>query len=211
MLAMENEGWPIAQWFADRGITAFIVKYRLNPTPTDEFDFQAEMNAVIAKIQNGEPMPELPTPPQAVEDGIAALRYVRLNAAEYGIDPSRIGMVGFSAGAMTSLEVIDNIPEEEQPAFIGSIYGPMKAREVPASAPPLFVVLAADDPIFGGKGFGIVEAWGDAGRPVEMHFYQQGGHGFGVGNLSLTSGDWMESFYHWLSMNGFVSSAATNP
>jgi acetyl esterase/lipase len=157
-LSMGNEGWEVARALADRGVAAFVLKYRT--------------------------------------------RLVRARAAEWRVDPDRIGMVGFSAGAMTTLATTLSSPEAD-PAFIASIYGPLTAVEVPADAPPMFVALAADDPLFAHSGFGLVEAWRAAGRPVEFHLYQNGGHGFGLGNPGKTSNGWFEVFMRWVEMNGF--------
>ena len=73
-------------------------------------------------------------------------------------------MVGFSAGAMLTLQTALRGPDAK-PAFIGIIYGPLEPVTVPADAPPLFVALAADDPIFGGRGMGLIQSWMTAKRP----------------------------------------------
>jgi hypothetical protein len=93
-----------------------------------------------------------------------------------------------------------------KPAFIGPIYGGMGPVEVPQDAPPMFNVIAADDFLFQGQ-FGVVESWFRAGRPVEFHLYQNGGHGFGLGNPDRTSNRWFDAFMHWLEVNGFLSAA----
>ncbi|WP_262422731.1 alpha/beta hydrolase [Brevundimonas denitrificans] len=138
-----------------------------------------------------------------VEDATAAFALVRSRADEWGVDPDRIGMVGFSAGAGTTLATTLTAPET-RPAFIAPIYGAMTAVEVPETAPPMFVVLAADDPLFANSGFGLVESWRTAGRPVEFHLYQNGGHGFGLGNPGMTSLGWFDGFMRWLELNGFL-------
>ena len=92
--------------------------------------------------------------------------------------------MGFSAGAMTTLNAGLAPAAADRPAFIAPIYPPITAREVPADAPPMFVALALDDELFGRQGFGLVEAWHGAKRPVEFHAYESGGHGFGLGNLA---------------------------
>ena len=117
-------------------------------------------------------------PPQ-LEDARAAFALIRRRAAEWRVDPNRIGMVGFSAGAMLTLTTA-LAGQDAKPAFIGDIYGPVGAMTVPADAPPLFVALAADDPFFGGGEMGIVKSWIAAKRPVELHLFEQGGHGFGM-------------------------------
>lgn len=205
MLSMDNEGWPVAEWFADHGIAAFVVKYRLHPTPAGQADFDAEMTAQYKAVLAGGQIPDILVPPQSVEDSKAALRYVRGNAQKYGVNPTDIGIVGFSAGALATLAVVATSLGPDQPAFIAPIYPPMKSMAVPASAPPMFVAIASDDPLFGKQGFGLVQAWQSAHKPVELHYYQKGGHGFGMGNPALTTSDWKESLLRWMRMNAFIA------
>jgi len=96
---------------------------------------------------------------------------------------------------------------EARPAFIGIIYGPLAPVAVSADAPPLFVALAADDPFFGNGGFGLIESWRAAHRPVEFHLYEQGGHGFGMYQKETTSTGWFDAFARWLGMHGFARPA----
>jgi acetyl esterase/lipase len=96
---------------------------------------------------------------------------------------------------------------DAKPAFIGIIYGPMQAVTVPKDAPPMFVALAADDPLFGGSGMGLVQSWIAAKRAVEFHLYEQGGHGFGMYPKTTTSTGWFEAFVRWLDMHGMLTRA----
>jgi acetyl esterase/lipase len=112
-------------------------------------------------------------------------------------------MIGFSAGAMLTLATALEEPDTH-PAFIGSIYGGMQSRAVPADAPPLFDAVAADDPLFGNAGFGLIESWKAAKRPVEFHFFEQGGHGFGMYPKQTTSTGWFDEFVRWMRMHGWV-------
>jgi acetyl esterase/lipase len=81
----------------------------------------------------------------------------------------------------------------------------MEAVSVRPDAPPLFAVLAADDPLFARKGLGLIDSWQQAGRPVEFHLYGQGGHGFGLGKANTTSTEWFDAFVRWLDMNGLLT------
>lgn len=209
-LSMNNEGWEVAQALADRGVAAFVLKYRTIPTPADLGDFERGVNEMFsgAGARPPRPAPDVGGRPGGafavpVEDATAAFALIRSRAAEWSVDPERIGMVGFSAGAMTTMATTLAAPET-RPAFIAPIYGAMDSFEAPATAPPMFVVLAADDPLFANRGFGVVEAWQAAGRPVEFHLYQNGGHGFGLGNPGKTSLGWFEVFMRWLELNGFL-------
>src|SRR5580658_11176377 len=98
VLSIENEGYAVAHWLADHGIAAFVLKYRVNPTPASEQEFADFGKRVLMPHPDGSP-PALPKSDLAVADGQEALRMVRANAARWGVDPKRIGMVGLSAGA----------------------------------------------------------------------------------------------------------------
>ncbi|MES1202376.1 MAG: alpha/beta hydrolase [Pseudomonadota bacterium] len=210
-LSMGNEGWEVAHALADHGVAAFVLKYRVRPTPADMGQFEQAQNAMFAGAAARPSTPNAGPPPNfremladPVEDATAAFALIRAHAQQWKVDPNRIGMIGFSAGAGTTMATALNAPQT-RPAFLGSFYGGMNAVQVPADAPPLFVALAADDPLFGGRGFGLVQSWQDAGRPVELHYYQNGGHGFGLGNPGKTSNDWFDTFMHWLDVNGFLT------
>jgi acetyl esterase/lipase len=205
MLSMDNEGWPVARWLADHGIAAFVLKYRLDPTPADLSAFDKAVAARMGAAVTGPGQQvNVRTPPEAIADGAAAVRLVRQRAHEWGVDPTRVGFLGFSAGAMTALQVALHAPAGEKPDFVAPIYGPMSAVDVPTDAPPMFAAIAADDPLFGNSGYALIDSWHHAGKPVELHVYQAGGHGFGMGAAGTTSGDWITSFYHWMSVNGWL-------
>jgi acetyl esterase/lipase len=117
-------------------------------------------------------------------------------------------MIGFSAGAGLTLHSTLNSRSMDL-AFIGPIYGGMGPVAVPKDAPPMFNVVATDDFLFRGQ-FGVIESWYQAGRPVEFHLYQNGGHGFGLGNPDRTSNRWFDAFMHWLDVNGFLAATPKN-
>ncbi|PZU08267.1 alpha/beta hydrolase [Sphingomonas sp.] len=207
MLSMENEGWKVARALADRGIAAFVLKYRLKPTPADMPAFEAAATAMFSSAGRSDsrlrPEDAINGLSDQIADGKAAFALVRARAAEWHVDPDRVGMIGFSAGAMTTMATALAAPETK-PAFIGPIYGSMEAVNVRPDAPPMFAALASDDPLFARKGFGLIDSWQKAGRPVEFHLYQAGGHGFGLGKRGTTSQGWLESFVRWLEFNGML-------
>ena len=204
-LSMENEGWDVGKALAKKGVAAFVLKYRLNPTPADLAEFAAPTRPTSSGAGR-RPLaaqdPSLAFAPQ-IADATAAFELVRARSKEWNIDPSKVGMIGFSAGAMLTLSTA-LYGKNVNPAFIGDIYGPLAAVKVPAGAPPLFVALAADDPLFGNGGFGLIESWKAAKRPVEFHLFEQGGHGFGMYKKETTSTGWFESFTSWLRMHGYI-------
>jgi acetyl esterase/lipase len=203
-LSMENEGWDVARALANNGVAAFVLKYRLNQTPDDLAAYADSMRRP-RNPPRGSPAagPAAQGLRPQLEDARAAFALVRAQADQWHIDRDRIGMIGFSAGAMLTMTT-EYAVADAKPAFLGDIYGPMATVEVPKDAPPLFVALAADDPLFGGSGFGIVESWRKAGRPVEFHFYEQGGHGFGMYPKETTSTGWFPAFVSWLRMHGYL-------
>jgi len=212
-LAMSHEGWRVARALADRGIAAFVLKYRLLPTPVDQQEAERFMAQKLAQVDadNASGPPRISNP-QTTEDGLAALALVRARAGQWGIDPKRVGMIGFSAGAMTALNTALAAGADgnsaDGPAFIGYIYGPQDAPVVPADAPPLFDAIAFDDPLFPTKGFPIAAAWRKAGRPVELHAYQRGSHGFGLGMPGTTSTGLLDQFVAWLDMHNLLTPEA---
>ncbi len=205
-LAIEEEGYRIARWLNDHGIAAFVLKYRVLPTPADPAVFRREVLAVRTGKGTASFRPPADTPPEALADAQAAIRHVRAHAADFGVDPTRVGMMGFSAGAMSTMSLaLANAPDA-RPAFIAPIYGRMVPREVPENPPPMYIALAADDGLFARQGFGLIDSWSKAGGKVEFHLFQNGGHGFGLGEAGTTTVDWMESFRRWLEVNGFLAS-----
>ncbi|MGN6507445.1 MAG: alpha/beta hydrolase, partial [Tepidisphaeraceae bacterium] len=136
-----------------------------------------------------------------IADAEAAFALIRSRAAEWHVDPQRVGMIGFSAGAMLTMATA--LQSDAKPAFLGDIYGPLGAVDVPADAPPLFAAIAADDPLIR-LDFGLITAWKKAHRPVEFHLYEQGGHGFGMYPKPTTSTGWFDAYARWLTMHGYA-------
>lgn len=208
-LSMGNEGWEVAQALAKQGIAAFVLKYRLQPTPPSLDDFRESMNRPPAPPpSNTAPGTAPATAPRRdlsnqLADAEAAYNMILKRAKEWGVDTARLGMIGFSAGAALTMHCTLNSKSMELD-FIGPVYGGMGPVEVPKNAPPMFNVIATDDFLFRGQ-FGVVESWFKAGRPVEFHLYQNGGHGFGLGNPNRTSNKWFDAFMHWLDVNGFLA------
>jgi acetyl esterase/lipase len=210
-LSMGNEGWEVAEALTKQGVAAFVLKYRLQPTAPSLDDFRASMNRPPAPPPPpaGAARPAAPARRPAfdlsnqLEDAEAAYALIVKRAREWGVDTARLGMIGFSAGAGLTMHATLN-SKTMHLAFIGPIYGGMGSVEVPKDAPPMFNAIASDDPLFRDQ-FGVVESWLKAGRPVEFHLYQNGGHGFGLGNPNRTSNRWFGSFMYWLEVNGFLA------
>jgi acetyl esterase/lipase len=209
-LSINNEGWKIAKALNEQGVAAFVLKYRLQPTPPTLEGLRESMNRTFSAVGAGAagdapppPRPPRPNLDNQLADAEAAYDMIVARAEEWGIDTNRIGMVGFSAGAGLTMHCTLN-SKKMKLAFIAPIYGGMGAVEVPENAPPMFVAIAVDDFLFRGE-FGLIESWYKAGRPVEFHLYQDGGHGFGMGYPGHTTYWWFEVFTHWLDHNGFLT------
>jgi acetyl esterase/lipase len=202
VIAMQKEGYDVARFLAGQGIAAFVVKYRLQATPADI----GEMRARIAAAPTPPPAVTVGGSPVGIADTREAMRWVKAHATEYGIDPARIGLVGFSAGAGNAWGLIGPGDDAMRPAFAALFYGGLQARpELPAAPPPLFLAAAADDVVVPRQpGMPLVDQWIKAGGKVEFHLYQTGGHGFGGFRQGATSDLAMEELVLWLKANGLL-------
>src|SRR5437868_13169668 len=134
-LSMENEGSNVAKALAAKGVAAFVLKYRLVQTPADMPGFEKSMAQMFSGTAARPPTPSTPDAMAAsiapqLEDARAAFALIRKRAGEWHVDPNRIGMVGFSAGAMLTMTT-GLAGQDAKPAFLGDIYGPMGAMTVP--------------------------------------------------------------------------------
>ncbi|HVU34880.1 MAG TPA: alpha/beta hydrolase fold domain-containing protein [Opitutaceae bacterium] len=193
------------------------VKYRLIPTPASLDEFRDGMSHNFAPPAKagaaaGEAHPRMPNwdLTNQLQDAEAAYALILKRAAEWHVDPARLGMVGFSAGAGLTMESALH-SKTMKLAFIAPIYGSLRAVEVPKDAPPLFFVVASDDPLMFHGDFGLIKSWWDAKRPVEFHLYQNGGHGFGLGYPNRTANGWFPVFIHWLEVNKFLGKSSAHP
>jgi len=198
LLVWTAEGIDPAKFLNSLGVTVFVLKYRLGRDTLSPYKIEVH----------------------AREDGLRAMRLVRSRAAEFGIDTSRIGMMGFSAGG----EVVDmvtfgynkadpNAPdpidrENAKPKFIVQIYpGPLFIPEVvPHDAPPVFLLAANDDPCCSISVMKLLQRYRDANVPVEAHLFTQGKHGFNMGYRSKLKSinSWPQRLADWLSDNNIL-------
>jgi predicted esterase len=191
MLMHGGEGLEVAEQLNDWGITAFVLTYRLSPRYNDE---------------------------ARTLDGLRAMQLVRARAAEWKLDPARIGFAGFSAGsALGRLVAAGAKPGDaaaadpvarlsSRPDFLVLIYSAGRATpgEELKTFPPTFLSAAATD---SGPANGSAElfvALNKAGATAEIHIYQQGRHGYGAGLRSPEFSPWMPALRHFLIRGGFV-------
>ena len=211
MLSWESEGTRVAQRLADLGYAAFVLKYRLDPTSDDPAAFVREFTAKMTDLAKrgaagGAQTATFASEKPAAADAAEAIRLVRRRAGEWGIDPKRVGFVGFSAGGITAANVATLDPTG-RPDFVGVIYGALH-NPVPADAPPAFIATSADDPLLKDAAIPMFQAWRAAGRPAELHLYEKGGHGYGMNVQGLTSDHWFDEFVWWLQARGVAGPKA---
>jgi len=217
VLAWEHEGIDAARWLAARGYTAFLLKYRLRGSPPDPAEFAAGVARMAASMPTVIPGAKAPralaeamrdeTVPRArdiaAEDGRRAIEIVRERAAEWGIEPGRVGMIGFSAGAFLTVDVAMD-PRGAPLAFVAPIYGgETLGRPVPADAPPMFTAVAQDDRMLFRVVEGLYADWSSGDRPAELHIFTRGGHGFGMARRGLPVDRWVDLLGDWLVDQGF--------
>lgn len=203
-VSLANEGYPIAQWLADNGIAAFVLKYRTMDTPTDEEKFSEYLSQMYERREEYNSIDRSEGLRFATSDARAAIELIKSRSDEWNIDVARIGVLGFSAGAMTTMNLLKSSNPTSDVQYAGYIYGPMDEIDVPKKATPLFVALAQDDELFSSGEFGLIESWIAADYPVEFHLYNGGGHGFGSKEKGLTSDLWIEQFFAWLKSQNII-------
>lgn len=205
MVAVENEGLAVAQRLAELGYTAFILVYRVKPTPADDEAFAAQIaQSAAARFRqppsDGGPADDALRFQPAVDDAKSAMRWLRREAQALGIQADRIGCIGFSAGARTCLQLTEQAEPAEMPAHLALIYGGLAAAAPRSPVPPLFVAQAMDDRLFPVTHIDLVNSWRRAGQRSELHLFERGGHGFGLVNLRGTTADgWFDIYQRWLS------------
>jgi endo-1,4-beta-xylanase len=194
-LAIDNEGHPVASWLSDQGYAAFVLKYRL-----------AREEGSTYKVAE-----------HALADAQRAIRLVRSRARQWGIDPARVGILGFSAGGELAAYAAhkydagkpgDKDPverESSRPAFQGLMYAgsPPAELPVPRDAPPAFICAASDDKNPTRNSLAMFQKLRDAGIETELHIYAKGGHGFGLKQRPLAVTGWNSRFKDWLVDQGF--------
>lgn len=201
MIFLSMPGEEIARRLTAQGIAVFLLKYRVEPTPREVPELMTFFGQMQERSKRGE---VVLANPGGHADTQAAVALVRANAAKWGVDPKKVGLLGFSSGAQVSRRAALSDKPEGRPDFVGLIFGAMDPVEVPAAAPPMFAAIAIDDTTVPNAGFPVVESWRKAGRPVELHAYQTGGHGFATGGPNATHRAMLDQFTAWMAMNGFL-------
>ena len=194
-LAMDLEGVSVARWLQRQGVAAFVLKYRLQRKLQDGIPADLDLGQAC---RNG------------MADGIQAVKRVRGNAAAWGVAPHRIGVIGFSAGAMVASGALLQADTAARPDFVALIYGaPFGAMpHVPRPLPPVFMAWAQDDDQTRAVAARFYDALLAAGQRPEAHIYADGGHGFGLRRQGTSSDHWIEAFRGWMQAQGLLAPAA---
>jgi acetyl esterase/lipase len=204
ILAMAYEGTDVAHWLNEKGVTVFILKYRLGHSLTDNPG--QELSDNMKKSDFAEKI--TPVIPLCIADGRAAIQYVRAHAAEYGINPSQIGIMGFSAGGTVAASTAFNYTPENRPDFVAPIYAympPSFQGPVSDDAPALFVAAATDDGLgLASHSVDLYSKWLAAKKHAEIHIYEKGDHGFGMRKLNIPTDTWIDRFGDWLGLLGYI-------
>ena len=235
-LSWDNEGPNVAKKLAEKGIAAFVLKYRIaysGGTPEEinliartsyggekktpealelikknseitrsmtssyvgQMAGKVDLNSTLARdlgnIQN-----------IAGDDGRRAVEFVRKNADKWKVNPDKIGMIGFSAGGMVTLDIAFNHTAQSKPNVIGVIYGAFGAKGVPTDPMPMFI--AATQYEATGNTAALYDSWCGAKLPAEIHSFTGANHGFGYRNNGDDVNIWIELFCNFLRKTGFI-------
>jgi acetyl esterase/lipase len=186
-VVIEKEGYSIAKWLNENGITAFVLKYRLKPK-------------------------------EALQDAQRALSLIRLRANEYGINPDKIGVIGFSAGGHLAANLATHCEKDDmndkidstscKPNFMIQVYGAVAefTCDVSKDTPPTYLVHAGDDsrvPVT--QSIDFYKALKKYGVPAELHVYEKGEHGFALRENKLPIKNWVNSCLDWLTGQKIIS------
>jgi len=190
-LVIDKEGWDIADWLTQHGIAGFVVKYRLARAPNSKYTVDGD----------------------ALADAHRAVRMVRARAKEWGVDPARIGFMGFSAGGEVAALMETRFdkgndsssdPIERQssrPDFSVIVYPGFKPGTitVPKDAPPAFLTCADNDPSHVVTTVNLYLDLQKQGISSEMHIYASGAHGFGMRQTKLPVATWPDRLLAWMT------------
>jgi len=203
-LSINSEGYDVAKWLVGKGVTCFVLKYRLARSLTTD-----PVKEVMAKWGKKEfEEANAATIPLAIADGREAIAYVRKHADEFNVIPNRIGIMGFSAGGTVTSGTLFNYSHENRPDFAAPIY-PYFPKEmigtVSKDAPPLFILTASNDGLnLAPHSVDLYSAWLTEKKDAELHMFARGDHGFGMRTQNLPTDKWIERFGEWLDVQGVL-------
>jgi endo-1,4-beta-xylanase len=195
LLAIDHEGYDVARRLNDMGVAAFVLKYRL--AQTQGAGYKVDVHALA--------------------DARRAIRLVRSRAEEWGIDPKRVGVMGFSAGGELAA-LVSTRPDPESPGaadpidrlgarpdFQILVYpgGRPETWQITKETPPTFLLVANDDRL-SERTMATFAALRKAGVPAELHVYARGGHGFGMHKINAPVARWTDRLEEWMGDRGLL-------
>jgi predicted peptidase len=209
-LSINSEGLEVAKWLVQKGVTCFVLKYRLihvlSTDPTAEFAAKMgkkEFEDDVTKVM-----------PLVIADGRNAIAYVRKHVAEYNLDANRIGIMGFSAGGTVASSTLFDYTKENKPDFAAPIYPFFPSTmigSVAKDAPPIFIVTASDDGLgLAPHSIDLYNKWLSTKHDAELHMYARGNHGFGMKKQNIPTDNWIERFYDWMGVQGLLNKKAVD-
>ena len=197
--AFFHEGLDVAKALNEKGIAAFVLKYRL--VPAHLIGKNEGLNEPYSKEKKQLSYGHL--------DALNAIAHVRENSAKYSIDPNKIGIMGFSAGGAVTIEATYKSNKKNRPNFLAPIYPWMvivEDQEPPAYGPPLFVACTTADKL----NLAIPSAklyidWAEKGFVSELHNYHHGDHGFGMIKTGHPVDNWFNNMIDWIKAIGMMN------
>ncbi len=203
-LSINSEGFDAARWLVEKGVTCFVLKYRVARSYTN--DPVKEVTAKWGKKEFEEA--NAATIPLAIADGREAIAYVRKHADQFNVVSNRIGIMGFSAGGTVTSGTLFDYTRSNRPDFAAPIYPYFPKGMIGTigqDAPPLFILTASNDGLgLASHSIDLYSAWLNAKKDAELHMYARGDHGFGMKTQNLPTDRWIERFSEWLDVQGLL-------
>jgi dienelactone hydrolase len=203
VLGIDSNGTQVAKWLNAKGIAAFVLKYRTVQQVAGARGGGVPRKELEIRNANANPEPNDAALSEAVKmaiaDGQAALRLIRRNAKEWKVDPARVGIMGFSAGGGVAVGTALSDKSDAYPDFLMSMYGPSLVDvNVPVHAPPLFIAVGSTHFNVTNGCLALFGAWKAAGKPAEIHIYDQVSAGFSLAKRGLPVDGWIDRAHEWM-------------
>ena len=223
ILSYDGEGTMVARELNKRGIAAFVLKYRTKPMLDENgkpveglaavlqsFAAETERTKKLFESEHSGKTPgaydwasRVENMAFAYDDARVAMQYIRDHAREYGI--GKVGMMGFSAGAIITLHQVQHHSKDTRPDFVGVIYGGWdESFSVPDDGMPMFLCSPVNDVFLPEENLRVFSAWHSKGLPVENHFYYDCQHGFGANETGKAVDGWIEAMYDFMKDVTFI-------
>ena len=218
LLSYTPEGTLVAYELCKRGIAAFVLKYRTTPIINDKGEVSNKVEDLmkfVTELMSKSDTEDITATANCLrmehshlsfEDADRAISIVRQNAAKWNVQPDKIGIVGFSAGAVIAMHQALEHTEAGRPNFSGVVYGGwIPGAKAPSDAAPLFICSPTYDIFHPEECINAYQIWQEAKLPVELHCYSDCVHGFGAVSTGKSSDLWMETMVRFMKDTGFLA------